>query len=1273
MSFQDDQERDSMSYTTYGEAYVAAKEAFESGDKETAGSILDSAKEAGLAPAFQSYKEYEAAAREAFENGDRDAAGGILDEADRLGLTPPEKPTDKPAVSQFEGAEIVKDRNYKTLKDDELWIKAAAQVYKLHNKSNPSLESMKDIEGDTIEEKLAEYGLQQMAGFNFDLVEMGIDANRLTEADDETKLGFVYMMDTYDNTDMSWKTTWDATKEMVSDPTNYLGLGAGAVAGLAAKAAGKKGFKELIKSSVKRSAIVGAYEGAIVGGADAHIRQNVRRDAGTQDEYSVGQTLTGAAIGGAAGAALASGADVVGSKISAKFRATQEAKQAEIDEKKIMANAEVASKIEAEQPTADVAKTDDVLDPEFKEGATEAAGTVELKTHKVTENADGTTTNTVKTEGEITRGVVPAVDDLYKLVTLTPNKVDEYVASLATKTLTQGEALKLGSHVNEATQQIAFNYSKLKAARLKTEDPETIKRLDKQLEKAGVAMLESKKLYDYSASHYGKGLQDTQNYFIPRNKFGVITQEAVDISSIKYYSDRLNEIEDNFEKLIVKAMNEGDQTLATKLMNAKANERAPYVKALEPFEGEGTIKALKMSERTKKTIGERANHLTHQAVELSIGGVFSMKTVAINMAWPLTKAGTYPILRFVNSPEKWNASGARAAARGVSMMKTHSAAGYLAFKDAFKYEQTFLTRDSSRILEGGIKVKGKLGAGARTFPRLLAATDAFNQELIAGNYLMHQAVDTLEARAKEFGFDSQGLQKYIDQNIEAEMAKGYQREIDAAAIQPLMEKGSAMGMDGEELNAWVAEQATRMGSDRLKRLVDEGALDEVQRALYKKEFDPSEGKQGTQYVLAAARGVERFHQKHPVVKLAGLLFTRTPMRVIEEAFRLTPALNLVLPSFRDDLAGNNGHYRQATARTELMLSNAILGYTMAKYASGEITGSKDRDWTKTAAEESSQPQMNITLDNGKKIDFSRIEPFKVPMLMAVNVLEGYERANVTGNLNEEETNKAMQNLGIAMTGITLAIRDAGLLQGITETGSVLTSGLDKTTAGDSGDAMDKIMDLIFKKSLAVIPSEISKTQKTFGDTELITTATRSQLLLSKFRPNHTTLPRKHNIFGKVRETHNPTSTWNAFLPYDYSSHYDSKGQQEIGEFIARLEQNGYGNFTSFPTETKHLDGDLREKYIMIDGRKSNVYNVILAEVARQGKALERGLLEITRNKSGLGTPDDPSPRVKAINAMRSKVWENAVGMTLSKHPELMQESLELKKQENRDKSLFPNI
>jgi hypothetical protein len=37
-----------------------------------------------------------------------------------------------------------------------------------------------------------------------------------------------------------------------------------------------------------------------------------------------------------------------------------------------------------------------------------------------------------------------------------------------------------------------------------------------------------------------------------------------------------------------------------------------------------------------------------------------------------------------------------------------------------------------------------LGAGARTFPRLLAATDAFNQELIAGNFLMHQASELLE-------------------------------------------------------------------------------------------------------------------------------------------------------------------------------------------------------------------------------------------------------------------------------------------------------------------------------------------------------------------------------------------------------------------------------------------------------------------------------------------------------------------------------------------------
>jgi hypothetical protein len=517
------------------------------------------------------------------------------------------------------------------------------------------------------------------------------------------------------------------------------------------------------------------------------------------------------------------------------------------------------------------------------------------------------------------------------------------------------------------------------------------------------------------------------------------------------------------------------------------------------------------------------------------------------------------------------------------------------------------------------------------------------------------------------------MEKYIGQNIEAEMAKGYQRDLDAAAIQPLMEKGSAKGFEGEELNNWVAEQATRMGSERMKRLVDEGALDEVQRALYKKAFDPSEGKQGTQYVLASARGIEQFHQKHPAVKLAGLLFTRTPLRVMEEAFRMTPALNLVLPSFRDDLAGNNGHYRQATARTELMLSNALLAYTMTKVASGQISGSEEYDWTKSANQESEQPALTITLDDGNVLDFSRIEPFKVPMLMVVNTLEGYEKANVNGNISEEETNKALQNLGIAMTAFALTLKDAGVLSGVTDTMSTLTKGLDKTNAGEADVGFDKVLDLLAKKSMAVIPSEISKQQKQRGKDELITTATRSQLLRSKFQPNHSTLARKHNIFGKVRTIPNPNSLANPFTVYKRDSRYDTEGQHKVGEFLAKLEVNGYGNFTSFPTESKYFDGDLREKYLMVDGRKTNVYNLIMAEVARSAKHLEKGLLEIVNNKSGLGTPDNPSPRVAAINTMRGKVFENAIAVTMRKYPELQEESVNFRKSEQTEKSLFPNI
>jgi len=1262
-----------MTYSNFGDAYAAAQDAFEQGNRDEAKAILLSAKEGGLKPAYEHFDEYKSAATEALKNGDKEGAMSILTEAKTRGL----RPEEKSPVSQYETAEIVKDRKYKSLYEDELWIRASADLYKMHNKQDPSLESMKDIKGTTIEEKLAEYGFQQMAGFNFDLVEMSVDASRLKDAEDETKRGFIYMMDTYDNTDMSWKTTWDATKEVASDPTNYLGFGAGAVTGLAAKVAGKKAFKELIKSSVKRSAIVGAYEGALVSGADAHIRQNVRIDAGAQEEYNLGTTAIGAGVGMVAGAALASAGDVIGTKVGAKFRAKKEAELAKVDEAKIRANAEVASKIEAETPTVDVKKEADVLDPEYKAPSERATGApkprVKLKTHKVTENADGTVTKTIKTEGEVTRGVVPKVEDLYKLVTQSPNKVPAYVAQLHSKALIPEEILSLGSAINETSQKIGFNHSKLTAARIKATDPAIIERLDRQLEKAGESMLQAKALYEVTSSLGGKLLQDTQNYYIPRNKFGVVTKEAVDISSIKYYSDRLNDVETNFDKLIKEAGVKQDRTLIAELLTAKANERAPYVKALEPFEADGIIPALKMSERTVVSKGEKVKHLTHQAVELSIGGVFSAKTVLINMAWPATKASVYPLLRFANSPEKWNMAGAREAARGVSLMKASARAGFLAAADAFKYEQTFLTRDASRILEGGIKVKGRVGGVARAFPRLLAATDAFNQEMIAADYLMHQATEVLETQAKDLGLSGKAFFKHIDDNIEAEMAKGYQRDLDAAAIQPLMEKGSAKGFEGEELDNWVAEQATRMGSERMKRLVDEGALDEVQRALYKKEFDPSEGKQGTQYVLASARGIEQFHQRHPAVKLAGLLFTRTPLRVMEEAFRMTPALNLVLPSFRDDLAGNNGHYRQATARTELMLSNALLAYTMTKVASGQITGSEEYDWTKSANQESEQPALTITLDDGNVLDFSRIEPFKVPMLMVVNTLEGYEKANVNGNISEEETNKALQNLGIAMTAFALTLKDAGVLSGVTDTMSTLTKGLDKTNAGEADVGFDKVLDLLAKKSMAVIPSEISKQQKQRGKDELITTATRSQLLRSKFQPNHSTLARKHNIFGKVRTIPNPNSLANPFTVYKRDSRYDTEGQHKVGEFLAKLEVNGYGNFTSFPTESKYFDGDLREKYLMVDGRKTNVYNLIMAEVARSAKHLERGLLEIVNNKSGLGTPDNPSPRVAAINTMRGKVFENAIVVTMRKYPELQEESINFRKSEQTEKSLFPNI
>lgn len=195
-------------------------------------------------------------------------------------------PEVKPSESWFG------DVDPETLSKNSDWLRASSILYK----GSTGM----DFEGS--DEDLAEYGLDQMGWFNYNLPRMGYDAARLRSAPPEMQKAFLYMMETYDNLEISWSGTGRFIKGAAADPFTYTGLaslGLGTAASQATKVASKEGLKSLI-----RAGITAGIEGAVAAGVSDAARQSVEISAGKSEEFDTGRLATNAAIGAGIGAVL---------------------------------------------------------------------------------------------------------------------------------------------------------------------------------------------------------------------------------------------------------------------------------------------------------------------------------------------------------------------------------------------------------------------------------------------------------------------------------------------------------------------------------------------------------------------------------------------------------------------------------------------------------------------------------------------------------------------------------------------------------------------------------------------------------------------------------------------------------------------------------------------------------------------------------------------------------------------------------------------------------
>jgi hypothetical protein len=233
---------------------------------------------------------------------------GSNGEEDKFGLTSPEAI----AVSRNmpEGSQLT-DRN---------WISASRLLHDYFNpnaKPYGSVDQSKDvgygitIDGSPVENEqlenaneYAEWGVNFMTAFDYNFSALAINTARLSNAPPEVAKAMYYLMETADREGMTLKNFGKGTLAMATDPFN-LGVLATFGIGVAGKYAGqqvtKMGFKELLKNIVisapTKASMATGVEAGFLTMADNLARQEVKINAGEQDDFNMAEARLSGGIG----------------------------------------------------------------------------------------------------------------------------------------------------------------------------------------------------------------------------------------------------------------------------------------------------------------------------------------------------------------------------------------------------------------------------------------------------------------------------------------------------------------------------------------------------------------------------------------------------------------------------------------------------------------------------------------------------------------------------------------------------------------------------------------------------------------------------------------------------------------------------------------------------------------------------------------------------------------------------------------------------------------
>lgn len=910
------------------------------------------------------------------------------------------------------------------LSTDKDWLEASRVVYRMN-------EGKEWTGADT---DLAEYGLETMGWFNYNLPAMAIDANKMQSATQSEKEAFLHLMDSYDNMNVSWGGVGRFFKGVLADPTTYVGLGTlgiGTAAAQGGKAATKQGVKELLKQGL-RTGVVAGIEGGMYAGVDNTMRQSIEISAGRKDEYDAGEIAGSVAVGSLVGLVGGTVVDAGVNRAKQLFardgvvnheRATPSTNSTSPDQvgetptpEGVPSPEQLPASSRPEVSTSE-SNTDMVVSSYSRELAETSPvipdGYFEytrLEDLQINQRDTTIPYDRQRMEESISRAFRLA-DDLKRLDF---TQIEDIAEQLRTAKYTKGEFEDIHMSVRMASSGVTSELKAVMHRIQSTQDPQEMGRLVAKQKELLDRYSTLKPLDEAFGSHAGYDLRLRQE--------GINLKEAPDpVEDPEGFMAFVDRAENDME--VKKKRAEYGQRIDHALAQGDIAEAARLT-TLRDLETDEVVK-VKVEE------GKEGKWLAFQNKlnELFISNVFSPTTVILNVAVPSFKTAVRPLLNAIHSNIADKATRQRLYGT-YSGMASSVGGAWRAAVAAFRYEQAILTRESGRLLEGEMAIKGKKGALIRMLPRLLNMSDELLSHMNYQGFIAGDAAVTAYEDGVAKGLKGRELKKHVKEAVQKAVDASYTSPTSKEAVRVVMNKGINLGYKGEELAAYVKREMAR-DPNALRHGNNEQAIDFVREVLFKDRFS------GKNSLSAAAKSYEELVNKVPIIRLIGQLFFRTPVRVFQEGVRLTPGVQVLDPTFIPSLLGKRGRTAQLRAQGEAMMSLALTGMALMLYANGAITGdgaySNWRQQRNRTDSDLPEPY-TIRFPDGSTWSYRNLDPLATPLKIIVNALERYENLETRRMQGEfigkPEGDQVIAAITVGASAIVQAIRDANLMSGV---------------------------------------------------------------------------------------------------------------------------------------------------------------------------------------------------------------------------------------------------